>query len=144
MKKILCGLVLSFVAVAASFVHADANYPYQNPVYIPSAVSPVINYTAPADYVITLQDRGVVAFEINGTCTSLAAVAQVTVDGTTWRSINVYPVVTSTITAAASISAAGAYRISSSGAKSARLHITALTATCNVSAVATSIGTVDK
>jgi len=52
--------------------------------------------------------------------------------------VNVYPVVTGTITAAAAISAVGAYRANVSGARLARVHVTALTATCNIAAVATS------
>jgi len=142
MKKLLS--LLSFIAVCAAtifnvpMVSADAAYPYQNSVYIPSAISPVATASAPTTYSVTLQNAGIIAFEINGTCTSLAATVQVSVDGTTWRAVNVYPVVTSTITAAASISAAGAYRANVAGARAARLNVTALTATCNFSAVATS------
>lgn len=142
MKKIL-----SFAALGIAFIlglfsvtlpaHADAAYPYTNAFYTPSAISPVQNFTAPGTYVVTLQNRSVLGVDINGTCTSLAATIQISVDGTTWRTVNVYPVVTGTVTAAAAISAAGAYRSLVSGAKLARVNITALTATCNVSAIGT-------
>ena len=138
----------AFIAVAAAMVaglfsvaaHADAVYPVTNAYYTPSAISPVQNFTAPGTYAVTLQNRSVIGVEVNGTCTSLAATIQTTVDGTTWRAVNVYPVVTGTVTAAASISAAGAYRAMVAGAKAARVNITALTATCNVSAIATEGG----
>lgn len=142
MKKFLLSLaVFAVTSLHLTSSFADANYPYSNPTYIPSAVSPVATVAAPTTYQITLQNAGILGVEINGTCTSLAATVQVSVDGTTWRTVNVYPVTTGAISAAASISAAGAYRSNVAGAKTARINITALAATCNFSAVATA-GTV--
>ena len=142
MKKIfLCALIAVLAILAPTVSFADAVYPYTNAMYTPSAISPVQNFTAPSTaYTVTLQNRGVLGVDINGTCTSLAATIQVSVDGTTWRTVNVYPIATGTITAAASITAAGGYRSNVSGAKIARVNISALTASCNVSAVATEGG----
>jgi len=142
MKKFLAFTILAFCALFGALpVFADANYPYSNPTYIPSAISPAVNFTAPStSYTVTLQDRTTLGVEVNGTCTALAATVQVSIDGTTWRTVNVYPVATGTITAAASITAAGAYRANVSGTKIARVNVGTLTASCNVSAVATSGG----
>ena len=132
---VVIGALLSMVAPGA---HADAVYPVTNAFYTPSAISPAQSFTAPSTaYTVTLQNRGVLGVDINGTCTSLAATIQVSMDGTNWRTVNVYPVVTGAISAAASISAAGAYRANVSGAKVARVNISALTAACSVSAIAT-------
>jgi len=141
MKKLFLMISLAVLAVLApaSMALADAAYPYTTPTYIPSAVSPVQNFAAPSTaYTVTLQNGGILGVDINGTCTSLAATVEVTVDGTTWRAVNVYPMATGVIAAAASIVAAGAYRVNVSGARIARVNISALTASCNVSAVVTS------
>lgn len=138
LAKIACGLVM--LAGAASLAIADANYAYTNPTYIPSAISPAQSFSAPGTYAVTLQNGAVAGFAISGTCTSLAATVQVSIDGTNFYAVNVYPVATGTITAAASISAAGGYRANVSGAKLVRLNISALTAACSVSAVVTSGG----
>jgi hypothetical protein len=139
MKKLFAFVLLSICALSSVF--ADAVYPNTNAVYTPSAISPAQNFAAPSSaYVVTLQNRGVLGVDISGTCTSLAATIQVSVDGTTWRTVNVYAIATGTITAAASITGVGGYRANVSGAKIARVNITALTASCNVSAVATEAG----
>lgn len=141
MKKFLFPLLISLVAsFHISSAVADAAYPYTNAVFTPSAISPVASVSAPTTYAISLQNRSILGVEINGTCTSLAATIQVSVDGTTWRTVNVYPVTTGAISAAASISATGAYRANVSGAKNARVNVTALAAACNISAVATEGG----
>ena len=127
-------LALCFAAVGAS---ADAVYPYTNPTYIPTAISPSVAMTGTGTYVVTVQDKTVIGYEVNGTCTSLNAVPQVSFDGVTWRTINAYPVVTTTSTPTAAITAAGGYRANVSGAQKARLNVTALSATCNIGASAT-------
>ena len=138
MKKLFSFILLALALLVSPLAAiADAVYPYNNPTYVPAAVSPAVAFTAPSTaYIVTLHNRSVIAYEINGTCTSLAATVQVTVDGTNWRTVNVYPVATGTITAAASITAAGAYRANVAGGKTSRLNISALTASCSVSAVA--------
>jgi len=143
MKKSMFYDIIRWIvmAVAMAFsvqAYADATYPVTNPTYIPTARSASVSYSAPADYVVTTNDINTSVFQITGTCTSLAAVAQITVDGTNYVDVNVYPVGSGTVggvsTAAASISAAGMYRVNTSGASKTRLHITALTAACAVTA----------
>ena len=132
MKKLFT--LFAFVVLAlASMLSANAQtYPYTNPTYTPSAIAPAATYTAPAVYSFNAVASSVVAFQVTGTCSSLAAVAQVSNNGTTWVTVNVWPVTTGTITAAASISAAGIYRINATAVPYARLNITALTASCTV------------
>ena len=83
MKKILSLLIASAACFFVSSAIADASYPYNTPVYVPTAYSPLANYTAPTDYVVTLQNAGILGVDINGTCTSLAGTIQVSVDGVT-------------------------------------------------------------
>ena len=145
MKKFFAPLVALVLAAAtlafSSASSADAVYPVTSPVYTPSAVSPAQSFSAPSTaYSVTLQNRSVLGVAISGTCTSLAATIQVSIDGTNWYAVNVYPVTTGTVTAAASITAAGGYRANVGGARLARVNISALTAACSVSAVATEGG----
>lgn len=140
MKKLLALAALALAGMAFGPAFADAVYPVTTPIYTPSAISPVQVFSAPGTYAVTLHNRSVVAFEINGTCTGVTATVQATVDGVTWRAVNVYPMTTGVIAAAANIVAAGAYRSHVAGARSVRLNISALTAACNISASATEAG----
>ena len=141
MKKGIFLFIAAMLAFMCSVpVFADAVYPYTSPVYTPSATSAAQNFTGVGTYTLTLQNRSIAMFDVSGTCTSLAAVIQASADGTNWRTVNVYPVVTGTITAAASISGVGAFRANVSGAKVVRMNITALTATCVISASASEGG----
>ena len=143
MTSIFTTLALAFglLGFAAPTAFADANYPYTHPTYIPTAVAPAVSYSAPGDFLLTNHNINVALFNVSGTCTGLAAAAQISTDGTNFVSVNVYPVGAGTVNglsvAAASVSAAGMYRVNASGAKVVRLHITALTATCSVSASGT-------
>jgi len=133
MKTILKFAAIAALAFASLFPVAQAQtYPYQNPTYSPSAIGPTSIYSAPAIYSFNAIAASVVAFQISGTCTSLAATVQVSNNGTTWATVNVWPVTTGTITAAASISAAGIYRLNTTAVQYARLNISALTASCSV------------
>ena len=135
MKKFLLICTLAALSLIG-FTSAQAQtYPWQNPTYSPSAIGPTTSYSAPAIYPFNAIASSVVAFQVSGTCTSLAATAQVSNNNTTWVTVNVWPVATGTITAAASISAAGIYRINATAVQYARLNITALTAACSVTAV---------
>ena len=135
MKKFLLSIVLAIAAFAGTSASIAQTYPWQNPTYTPSAVAPAATYTAPAAYAFNAIASSVVSFQITGTCTALAAVAQVSNNGTTWVTVNVWPVTTGTITAAASVSAAGIYRLNATANQFARLSITALTASCTVQGV---------
>ena len=132
MKKILFAFVLSALALLNLNVAVAQTYPWNNPTYTPVAIGPSTTYTAPAIYSFNAVGASVVAFQISGTCTSLAATAQVSNNNSTWVTVNVWPVTTGTITAAASISAAGIYRINTTAVEYARLNISALTASCSV------------
>lgn len=138
-SKLLVGVLSLFMA--ASIANADAIYPYQNPTYIPTAISPPVTYSAPSDYGFTLNGVSTVSLRVSGTCTSLAAVAQGSNDGTNWTTINLYPVATGTSapTAVASISAAGFWKSNVAGFSQYQLHITALSTltTCTVAASGT-------
>ena len=110
----------------------DAAYPINNPGYTPTASSPPTTYTAPGTYVLTTHDIGTATIRISGTCTGLAAVAQVSQDGITYNTVNLYPVVTGAVTIATSATAPGLWRINAAGFLKSRLNITALTASCVV------------
>ena len=138
-KKAFASLVFVLVAVSLfpSATFADASYPWTNPTYIPNAVGGTYVQSAPADIVMTLQDVGTTSLRVTGTCTSLAAVAQGSNDGTNYTAINLYPIATGTSapTAVASISAVGFWKANTAGFTNFKLHITALTATCTATLV---------
>ena len=141
MKKFL--KFASVVLLAALAVAAQAQtYPYTNPTYIPNAVGPTNSYAAPADYAFNTLGIGTVTVRVTGTCTSLAAVAQATIDGTNYTAVNLYPIATGTSapTAVASISAVGFWKVNTTGFTGVRLHITALTAACVVTLAGTPHG----
>ena len=129
--------MLVFSLSIFSGAQADAVYPYQNPTYIPSAISPATTLTGTGTYVVTLQNAGTLGVDIRGTCTSLAAQVQVSVDGTNYIAVPAWVVSNSTVTSTATITATGAYRSNVAGAQKARLNVTANSAACAVSAVAT-------
>ena len=94
------------LAFCASFASADAVYPYQNPTYIPNAISAPASYTAPGSYLFTTNGVGTVTVRVSGTCTSLAATLKASNDGTNFTNINLYPIATGTVapTAVAAVS----------------------------------------
>lgn len=133
LMKALFAVVISFGLMAAAF--ADTVYPYTNPTYLPTAVSPPVTYTAPADYVLTNNGLTTVSMRISGTCTSLAGTLQGTNDSTTWTDITLYPVGGGASTK--SFAAAGFWRTDTAGFNKVRAHITALTASCTVAMAGT-------
>jgi len=138
MKSIKFLAAFIFAMMFASSVMADATYAYTNPTYVPTAKSAAVSASAPTTYVLTTHNVNTAVFNITGTCTSLAAVAQISTDGTNYVTVNVYPVSAGTVNGlsvpAASITAAGMYRVNTSGAFKARLNVTALTAACSFTA----------
>lgn len=130
---------LALIAAPAFAVDAGAAYPYTTPTYIPNAVGSTVNFSAPGTYVLQNAGLGTVALEVSGTCTGLAATVQGLV-GSTWTTVNIFPVTTGSISAASAVSAAGVWRTNSAAFKQMRLNITALTASCNVTMVGTEAG----
>jgi hypothetical protein len=139
MKKLLS---LALVALAASFsssVFADAAYPYTNPTYIGTAISPAAVYSAPADYTFTTSNVGTAVLQVSGTCTGLVGTVQGSSQVTgapVWVTLRAYPIVGGA--SVASVGAAGTWRIDTAGYGQTRLHITALTATCTIGMSGTS------
>src|SRR3972149_8232278 len=115
-------------------------YPVTTPTYIPNATKASQTFTAPGDYTFINNGTGTVTLEVRGTCTALEATVQATVDGTTWTGVDIYPVVTGTVTAASAVSAAGLWGSDSAAFQALRLHITALTASCAVSMIGAPVG----
>lgn len=135
MKQMLKRRIVMLAVVAAAAVAVMGNafpqsYPITNPTYLPNSVKPSATMSAPGTYVFNNNGTGVVALEVEGTCTSLAAVVQGTVDGTHWTTMNVWPVTTGTITAASAVAATGVWRTASAAMKQIRVNVTALTASC--------------
>jgi hypothetical protein len=133
-KKLFYPLI-GLILLSSQLAFADATYTYQNPTYIPSAISPLKNYTAPADYVLTAHNLDTVTLQISGTCTSLAATMQGTnQSGITptpvWTTLNAWPAAGGA--SVATFGGTGTWRVDVAGLSQARLHITALTASCNV------------
>lgn len=137
MKKYFLSLVVALLAFTSFGVQADANYPWTNPTYIPSAVSPAQTFSAPGTYTFTNNGVGTVALAITGTCTGLSARVQGTVDGTNWTILGIYPVAPGTASAASIVSATGVWRTNAAAFKQIRVNITALTASCTMSIVGT-------
>jgi hypothetical protein len=136
MKRLALTILLVCLGAFTFSAFAANPYPYTNPTYLPNSVATPVTLSAPGDVVLTNSGSGTVAIDIRGTCTSLAGVLQESVDGTNYITVNVFPVTTGSITAAASITAAGTWRANIAGSQSVKIHITALTASCTFSAVA--------
>lgn len=135
MKKFFSSKLVAIMALAGASLSCIAQtYPVTSPSYVPNAVAAAATYTAPAAYAMAAQSLGTVTLRVTGTCTSLAAVAQASNDGTNFTTVNLYPIATGTTapTAVASISAVGFWKINASGYSNLKLNITALTATCTV------------
>jgi hypothetical protein len=131
MKQVSKFLFASLLIAAGALASAQT-YPFANPTYSPSAIGPATSYSAPAIYTFDAVAASVVSFQISGTCTGVTATAQVSNNNSTWVTVNVWPVTTGTITAAASVTATGIYRINTTAVHYARLNISALTAACTV------------
>ena len=127
--------VLFSLAVLCQLSFADAVYPYTTPTYLPNAQAGAATYSAPADYLMTLNGISTVALRVTGTCTSLAASLQASNDGTNWTGINAASVGSASNSYA--ITAPGFWRADVGGASAVRLHITALTASCTVALTGT-------
>jgi hypothetical protein len=140
MKKLLSKFaILVMMTMTSALAMADAVYPYSNPSYTPTATSPALSYTAPADYTFSANNITVATVRIAGTCTNLAATVQGSNDlGANWTDLHAASVSAgaSTVT----LSTTGFWRVNSSGFNKLRVHITALTASCTVAMAGTISG----
>lgn len=130
--------ILSLIGFLPILALSDASYPTTNPTYIPSAISPAASFSAPGDYTFTTSNVGTTVLQVAGTCTSLAAVFQGSPNvGTspTWTNLPLVPAVGGAPISA--ISTTGIWKVDTSGFAQTRLHITALTAACSISASGT-------
>lgn len=124
--------------LAALLLAASAQaqtYAYTNPTYIPTAILPPVTKSAPFDYTYTVSGINTVSFRVSGTCTSLAATPQITNDGTNWTTAQLIPAAGGAIVT--SIGGTGMWRLNAAGMTSARLHVTALAASCTFAAAGT-------
>jgi len=120
---------LSAVALSAS----AQTYPFQNPTYIPGAVLAPVTLSAPGSVLFSANGLGTVSLRVTGTCTDLVAAVQASNDlGTTYTTINIYPVATgaSAPTPAASAGAVGFWKSNAEGYSNIKVNVTALTASC--------------
>ena len=120
------GLLFAVVAFAQV-------YPYSNPSYTPMAVLPPVTLSAPGAVVFNNNGSATIGITIQGTCTSLTAVPQVSNDGTNYITENMYPLtVVTTAGAVLTTSAAGAWHANIQGWRFFRMNVTALTAACTI------------
>ncbi len=128
----------AITTLAALLIAATAlaqTYPTANPTYIPTAQLAPQAFTTTGDYNFVANGVSVTSIRISGTCTSLVAAPQVTNDGTNWTTVNAYPVPSGA--SSNSLTTTGLWRINTSGATKARLHITTLAASCTVAMAGT-------
>lgn len=138
MKHLALALITTIVALFGNLAMADATYPYTSPSYQPTATSPAVSYSAPADYLFQSNGLSVVSLKVTGTCTNLAATLQGSTDnGTNWTDLNLAAVLGGSTT---SVSAAGHWRANAAAFNKLRFHITALTASCSVAMAGTQDG----
>lgn len=130
-KRLL--LVIAYLIIALNFLspfnaQADATYPYTNPTYIPTAISPASTLSATGTYVMTNSGLATATLRVTGTCTSLIAAVQVSNDNSNWTTVPVYPVGGgSPIT---SVTANGFWKVNVAGFSKVRANVTALSASC--------------
>lgn len=139
LKSVIAFTMTFFVSALAL---ADATYPYTNPTYIPTAVSPAATYSAPADYSFQANGISVATVRITGTCTSLAATVQGSNDGgTNWTDLVASSVSGGSSTV--SISSTGFWKVNAGGFNKLRVHATALTASCTIAMAGTQAGSIN-
>lgn len=141
MKHLALLLLTGMSMLIGNLAIADATYAYTNPTYIPTATSPPLAYTAPADYAFQSNGLEAVTLRVTGTCTALAGTLQGSNDnGTNWTDLNLANVGVGSGSTVA-VSGVGFWRANVAGLNKLRFHITALTATCTVAMAGTPSGT---
>lgn len=125
----------------AMLYHPTASaYSLSNPLYEPMAQTEAITLPtgASTSVIMPLNDIGIVALRVSGTCTGLTAAVQITNDvgatKTNWTSVNFWAppalgTAAGTIDVDGSLTAPGLYKIKTDGATQLRLNISALTGT---------------
>ena len=132
-------IVAALVACAAFSADAQV-YPYSAPSYVPIAILQPVTVSVPTDVVFTNNGSATIGISALGTCTSFAAVGQVSNDGTNYSAVTLYPL--NSIAAAsgvASTSASGMWHSNIQSWRYFRLHVTALTASCTIGLAADDI-----
>ena len=143
-KSLFTGLFLSLVVMLSFGVNADATAPYQNPIYIPTfTVAPQLLPTGAQNIVISTFGAATLAGKFSGTCTSLAATAQGSMDnGVTWTTLNAY-LYPALGTAAPTVATAGAitttlFKLNIAGFNKIQIVVSALAGTtCTFTAAET-------
>jgi uncharacterized Fe-S center protein len=136
-----------FLSASAAFeASADVNFPYSNPTYIPTLTNPsAVLPTGAQNIVISTAGASTLAFNFTGTCTSLAATVNGSLDnGVTYTQLNFYPypalgTAAPTIDADGTLAAsAGVVKVNSAGFNKIKIAISALAgATCTFTAAET-------
>jgi len=148
LQKFILMALLPLIALAASssaFAVGDATAPYQNPTYIPTFTIPSTGSLPTGAQNLTYSTFGSSVFTglFSGTCTSLAATAQGSVDnGASWTTINAY-IYPALGTAAGTVAVAGAitnvlFKLNVQGFNKVRIVVSALAGTtCSFAAAET-------
>lgn len=127
-------ILAAALALAVSAVAFAQTYPISTPTYIPNAIKASATLSAPGTYIFSNAGSGTVAIDIRGTCTSLAATVQGSVDGTNYVAMNIFPVTTGSI-AASAVAAVGTWRTDAVAMTKVKVNVTALTASCTFTMV---------
>jgi hypothetical protein len=138
MKKILhFVLLLGMLAGGLLAIGSPANaqvYPYSSPTYTPNARMPAMTIASGvASTTQTLNNVGVAALQITGTCTSLNGRLEASVDGTNWVTLNLYPYnATAAASAVTSVTGTGAWVANTGGYNNIRVNNSAVSGTACV------------
>jgi len=130
MKKVfskLFALVIGFGLMTAAFAQT---YPYTNPTYTPNAVlAKQFIASGVASTAFTNSGIGTLSIQVSGTCTSLAGSVTASNNGTDYNTIDIFPVVGATSTAASAVSATGIYVANVASLSKIRFENTAVSGT---------------
>lgn len=122
--RLLAGILLGAVALAAPLQTVAQPYPSQNPTYIPTATLAAQTFTDTGTYVFITNGIGSVNTRVvkGGSATYTGAI-QCTSDGTNWSTLQAIPVGGGAVVT--SMSTSGFWTVNSSGCTRVRFNITA-------------------
>jgi hypothetical protein len=134
------GTLVITMFCAMLYTPTSSAYPISKPLYEPMAQTAAITLPvgASTSTVMPLNDIGIVALRVSGTCTGLTSAIQITNDvgatKTNWTSVNFWAppalgTAAGVIDADGSLTSTGFYKIKTDGATQLRLNISALTGT---------------
>lgn len=134
------GTLVITMFCAMLYVPTSTAYPLSSPLYEPMAQTAAITLPVGASVstIMPLNDIGIVALRISGTCTGLTSAVQITNDvgatKTNWTSVNFWAspalgTAAGTIDVDGSLIATGLYKIKTDGGTQLRLNISTLTGT---------------